>query len=62
MFVRLAQQHDLALIPFFLEGVATHSHLNQVDGLHPNSEGYAIVVQNVWRTLEPILKELAEKG
>ena len=62
LFVRLAQEHDIALIPFFLEGVATHQHLNQGDGLHPNSEGYSIVVQNVWTTLEPILNELAEKG
>ncbi len=62
LFVRLAQEHHIALIPFFLEEVATHPHLNQGDGLHPNSEGYSIVVQNVWRTLQPILKELAEKG
>lgn len=62
VFVRLAREHDVALIPFFLEGVATYPHLNQGDGLHPNSEGYAIVVQNVWRTLEPILKDLADDG
>ncbi len=62
VFVRLADEHDVPLIPFFLEGVATHPHLNQGDGLHPNSEGYSIVVQNVWRILQPILKELAEKG
>ncbi len=62
LFVRLAQEHDVSLIPFFLEGVATHQHLNQGDGLHPNSEGYSIVVQNVWRTLQPILKELVRKG
>ena len=62
LFVRLANEHEVSLIPFFLEGVATHPHLNQGDGLHPNSEGYSIVVQNVWRTLQPILKELAAIG
>ncbi len=62
LFVRLAKEHEVSLIPFFLEGVATHPHLNQGDGLHPNSEGYSIVVQNVWRTLQPILKELAAIG
>jgi len=62
LFVRLAQEHDVSLIPFFLEGVATRRHLNQGDGLHPNAEGYSIVVQNVWRTLQPILKELADEG
>ena len=62
LYVRLAQKHDVPFIPFFLEGVATHRHLNQGDGLHPNAEGYSIVVQNVWRTLQPILKELVHEG
>ena len=62
LFVRLAQEQDVPLIPFFLEGVATHRELNQGDGLHPNAKGYSVVVQNVGRVLQPILKELAEKG
>jgi acyl-CoA thioesterase-1 len=62
LFVRLAQEHKISFIPFFLEGVATHRHLNQGDGLHPTAEGYSIVVQNVWRVLQPILKELAHEG
>lgn len=59
LYVRLAQEHDVSFIPFFLEGVATHRHFNQGDGIHPTAEGYSIVVQNVWRTLQPILEELA---
>ncbi len=59
MYEQLAKEHDVALIPFLLEGVATHRHLNQGDGIHPTGEGYSIVVQNVWKTLQPILKELA---
>jgi len=62
LYERLAKEYDVPFIPFFLEGVATHRHLNQGDGLHPNAEGYSIVVQNVWRTLRPILKELASQG
>ena len=62
LYERLAKEYDVHFIPFFLEGVATHRHLNQGDGLHPNAEGYSIVVQNVWRTLRPILKELASQG
>ena len=61
LFVQLAHKQKIPLIPFFLEGVATHRQLNQGDGLHPTAEGYAIVVQNVWETLEPVLKELAQK-
>jgi acyl-CoA thioesterase-1 len=62
LYKRLAKEYDVPFIPFFLEGVATHRHLNQGDGLHPNAEGYSIVVQNVWKTLQPILKELVPQG
>jgi len=62
LYERLAKEHDVHFIPFFLEGVATHRHLNQGDGIHPTAEGYSIVVQNVWKKLQPILKELAPEG
>jgi acyl-CoA thioesterase-1 len=62
LFVRLAHEHTISFIPFFLEGVATQRHLNQGDGLHPTAEGYSIVVQNVWKNIHPILKELAQEG
>lgn len=60
LYVRLARKHEVSFIPFFLEGVATHRHLNQGDGLHPNAAGYSIVMQNVWRAIEPILRRLAQ--
>lgn len=62
LYERLAKEHRVPFIPFFLEGVATHRHLNQGDGIHPTAEGYSIVVQNVWGILQPILKELALEG
>lgn len=43
-----AAEHDVIFMPFFLEGVATRRHLNQPDGLHPNSEGYAVVADNIY--------------
>ena len=59
MYERLAQESGLPLIPFLLEGVAAQPDLNQPDGVHPTAEGYTLVTQNVWRTLEPILKKLS---
>lgn len=56
MYERLAKELSLPLIPFLLEGVAAQSGLNQVDGVHPTAEGYTIVAQNVFQTLEPLLK------
>ena len=55
MYKRLAKELSLPLIPFLLEGVAAHPGLNQADGVHPTAEGYTIVAQNVFQTLEPLL-------
>jgi acyl-CoA thioesterase-1 len=49
-----AAQH-IMLIPFLLDGVGGHKELNQADGIHPNAAGAAIVANNVWKTLAPIL-------
>jgi acyl-CoA thioesterase I len=51
VFPRLAQQHDLPLYPFFLDGVAGEALLNQGDGIHPTAEGVAIIVENILRTV-----------
>lgn len=52
----LAKQNDAALIPFILEGVGGVPALNQADGIHPTAEGQAVVAENVWRVLQPLLK------
>lgn len=56
-FERLAQDHSVTLIPFFLEGVAARKELNQADGIHPTAEGYRIVAQTVFDVIEPLLKK-----
>lgn len=55
VFRDLADDHDVAFVPFFLEGVAGDPRLNQRDGIHPNAEGTRIIEQTVWRTLETVL-------
>jgi acyl-CoA thioesterase-1 len=57
IFQSVAAEYDAVLIPFFLEGVGGHAHLNQDDGIHPTAEGYDIVVENVWKVLEPLLEK-----
>ncbi len=61
MFPGLARRNQAALVPFLLEGVAGVPRLNQADGIHPTMEGQQIVAENVWRVLEPILKN-GERG
>lgn len=55
VFSDLAREHDLAFVPFYLEGVAGNPGLNISDGIHPNVEGTAIVERTIWRGLEPLL-------
>ena len=56
LYQALARQYRLTLIPFFLDGVAGSSSLNQADGIHPTGEGYRIIVEKVFPTLEPLLQ------
>ena len=56
----LAREHDVPLIPFFLEGVAGRDELNQQDRIHPNAEGTKIVAANVYRYLKPMLEKDAQ--
>lgn len=56
-FADLAREHQVAFVPFYLEGVAGNPALNIADGIHPNAAGAAIVEQTVWKALEPLLDE-----
>jgi acyl-CoA thioesterase-1 len=55
VFETVAEEYGSALIPFLLEGVGGHPHLNQEDGIHPTAEGYDIIVETVWKVLKPML-------
>ena len=57
IYPELAEANDALLIPFFLEGVAGNPELNQPDGIHPTPEGHAVVAENVWKALEPVLRK-----
>jgi acyl-CoA thioesterase-1 len=55
IFPDLAHRYGLTLIPFFLDGVTTDPTLNQGDGIHPNAEGYRVIVERIWPILRPLL-------
>ncbi len=57
IFPELAEENNLELIPFLLEGVAGDPNLNQQDGIHPTAEGYEIVADNVWSVLEDVVEK-----
>jgi acyl-CoA thioesterase-1 len=54
-FKKISREQKVAVIPFLLEGVAAHPNLTLPDGLHPNPKGHRIMVETIWKNLEPIL-------
>jgi acyl-CoA thioesterase-1 len=51
----LATEYSVPLLPFLLDKVAGLPALNQADGIHPNIDGAAIVADNVWTMLKPMV-------
>ncbi len=51
----LAEQHNVPLYKFFLEGVAANANLNQKDGIHPNAAGVAEIVRRILPAVEELI-------
>jgi acyl-CoA thioesterase I len=58
VYPSIAKRNGLPLIPFLLEGVAGVDSLNQPDQVHPTAAGQRIIAETVWKTLEPVLREV----
>lgn len=56
LFAELAKEQGAVLMPPLTTGVAGHPELLIGDQTHPNAEGYAIIVGNLLKVLEPSLK------
>ena len=54
----LAEQYGVMLYPFFLDGVATQAALNQSDGIHPNREGVAMIVERILPYVMRLIEQL----
>ena len=53
LYQQLANEEQIELLPFFLEGVATKPELFQADRLHPNVKAQNILFKNVWGSMAP---------
>jgi acyl-CoA thioesterase-1 len=60
IYPAVAAQHDVILIPFFLEGVAADRQLNQEDGIHPTPEGYQRVVDHIYPFVMEAIQQLRQ--
>ncbi|CAE6928632.1 MULTISPECIES: arylesterase [Pseudomonas] len=55
VYVDVAAQEQVDLVPFFLEGVGGVPGMMQADGIHPGEPAQALLLDNVWPSLEPLL-------
>jgi acyl-CoA thioesterase-1 len=62
VFTDLAKEYPVIFYPFFLEGAATLSDLNQQDGIHPNAKGVEIIVRNILPAVEQLLARVKAAG
>ena len=56
IYPKLQAAHQVPLYPFFLDGVAMHRDLTLEDGLHPNAQGVAVIVQRIMPMVQQWLK------
>lgn len=55
MYADLATEYQTLLVPFFMDGVVFQPGFLQADGIHPNEKAQPILLENVWKVLEPEL-------
>ena len=55
IYPAVADEKNVTLIPFLLEGVAGNPELNLPDGIHPTEEGHKIVFETVWPFIEKLI-------
>lgn len=55
-FADVARAKKVAYVPFLLEGFAEQARYFQSDRVHPTSEAQSLMLDTVWKGLQPLLK------
>ncbi|GAB1261111.1 arylesterase [Aurantivibrio plasticivorans] len=55
-FPKVAEEHQVPLVPFILDEVAIYPELMQRDGIHPTTEAQPQLLENIWPYFEPLIK------
>ena len=56
VFPKVAKQHNVPLMPFFLDGVAGNNQLMQADRIHPTAGAQAKLLDNAWPVIRQVLR------
>ena len=57
IYPELAEEYGARRYPFFLDGVAADSSLNQGDGIHPTAAGVARIVEVILPDVEKLIED-----
>lgn len=57
LFEEVADDLDVPLVPFLLDGVAARPALNLPDRIHPNARGHEVMAETVYPYVEDALEE-----
>ena len=55
-YPEVAKRYRTALVPFLLEDFAEKEDFFQPDRIHPTEEGQPLMMERVWKALQPLLK------
>jgi acyl-CoA thioesterase-1 len=55
-FADVAKQFRTGYVPFLLDGMADRRELFLADQIHPSAQAQPIILDTVWKGLEPLLK------
>ena len=57
LYTTLSDRYGATLLPFLLNDIALVPGLMMADGIHPTAEAQPLILEKVWRYLEPLLEE-----
>ena len=55
VYLEIAKKHKLAFVSFLLEGFGDKPEWFQADGIHPAVRAQPVMLEAVWKTLNPLL-------
>jgi acyl-CoA thioesterase-1 len=62
IYARIADEEDVPLVPFFMEGVVQEPGMMLSDGLHPSAAGHQVLADTVMPQLIALLERLHGGG
>jgi len=57
LYKKIADKHEISLMPFFLKSVAGDRRYILADGIHPNAQGYGLILDDIYPYVLEVIKQ-----